>query len=90
MFIHLHGHSQYSALDGACKIDALVNKAMELGQNAIALTEHGNIASAFEFYHACQGKIKPILGCEFYFAADGVENKGTNTHLVLLCKDYEG
>jgi len=90
-FIHLHGHSEYSALDGSASIDEVVLTAKNNGQSAIALTEHGNVDSAFKFIkEATKQGIKPIIGAEMYFAANGIESKDHNTHIVLLCKNFQG
>ncbi len=67
MFVHLHTHSEYSLLNGACRVGDLVAKAKELGMPALALTDYGNIFGAVEFFTACDKKgVKPILGCEFF------------------------
>ncbi len=95
MFTHLHVHSEYSLLDGMCRISELPKKAKELGQSAIALTDHGVMYGAVDFFKACRAEgIKPIIGCEIYTSQDmynkqGREGNGTN-HLVLLCKNQEG
>ncbi len=95
-FVHLHLHSEYSLLDGACRIKQLVSYAKELGQAAVAITDHGCMYSAVEFYNeaVAQG-IKPIIGCEVYVAPrtrfdkiHGQDNKPY--HLVLLCKNNTG
>ncbi len=95
-FVHLHLHSEYSLLDGACRIKQLVSRAKELGQSAVAVTDHGNMYAAVEFYNeaVAQG-IKPIIGCEVYVAPrtrfdkiHGQDNKPY--HLVLLCKNNTG
>ena len=66
MFAHLHVHTEYSTLDGMCKIEELVLRVKELGQKAIAITDHGSMAGHYVFQELCrQHKIKPILGCEF-------------------------
>lgn len=95
-FVHLHVHSEYSLLDGACRIGQLVSKAKELGQTAIAITDHGNMYATIEFYNeALKQGIKPIIGCEVYVAprsrSDKV-NKLDNKpyHLILLCENNEG
>ena len=92
--IHLHVHSDYSALDGACSLDKLIDKAKHLGQSALALTEHGNVDSAFKFSTKCQAAgIKPIHGCEMYFAPLGIHVKDStnpNLHLTILCKNEKG
>ena len=95
-FIHLHVHSEYSLLDGACRFDPLFKKLQSLGMNAIALTDHGNLFGAVDFYKKAKAAgIKPILGCEFYVApASRFERKSQEyaaaNHLVLLAKSYEG
>ncbi|HNW40889.1 MAG TPA: PHP domain-containing protein, partial [Opitutaceae bacterium] len=66
-FVHLHLHTDYSLLDGACKIDRLMARTAELGMKAVALTDHGNMFGAIEFYKAAKDKgIKPLIGCEMY------------------------
>ena len=68
-FVHLHLHTEYSLLDGACRIDRLFQRAKELGQEAVAITDHGVMYGAVEFYSALKEKgIKPIIGCEVYVA----------------------
>ena len=98
-FVHLHCHTQYSLLDGANKIDPLIERAKDLGQPAIAMTDHGNMFGAVEFYRkAVAAGIKPILGCEVYVAPgsryerQGIDrgNKEYNHHLILLAMDNEG
>lgn len=95
-FVHLHVHSEYSLLDGCCRIDGLICAAKELGQNAVALTDHGVMYGAVEFYKkAKQAGIKPIIGCEVYVAARSMTDKekfydSEYTHLVLLCKNLTG
>ena len=70
-FVHLHNHSDYSLLDGAMKIRAMVGKALACGQPALALTDHGNLFGAIEFYLECRAAgIKPIVGMEAYVAPD--------------------
>lgn len=94
-FSHLHVHTQYSILDGACNINKLLDKAIELEQPAIAITDHGNMFGVLEFHNACKKKgIKPILGCEMYvspqsrFIKDGKNFSGH--HLILLAKNERG
>jgi DNA polymerase III subunit alpha len=95
-FTHLHVHSHFSLLDGLPKIDQLLDHAKELGMNSIALTDHGNMYGAVEFYKKAKERdIKPILGAEIYLAFEGMEQKrpkvdDTIYHLVLLAKDQEG
>ena len=68
-FVHLHLHSQYSLLDGACKIDELLQVARDYRMPAVAITDHGNLFGAIEFYtKAIQAGVKPIIGCEMYLA----------------------
>ena len=70
-FVHLHVHTQYSLLDGACRINQLVDKAVSLGQTALAVTDHGVMYGAIEFYKACAERgVKAIIGCEVYVSAD--------------------
>jgi DNA polymerase-3 subunit alpha len=68
-FVHLHVHSDYSLLDGACRIDRLMDRAVALGMKALALTDHGNLFGAIDFYTTAKARgIKPIVGCELYLA----------------------
>ena len=91
-FIHLHTHSHYSLLDGLAKIDDLINRAKELGMKALALTDHGNLYGAVEFYKkAVKAEIKPILGVETYVAYRSRFEKQTRVddkyfHLILLAE----
>jgi DNA polymerase-3 subunit alpha len=92
-FVHLHVHTEYSLLDGACRVPDLVDRAKELGMPALALTDHGNLFGAIEFYKACKkAGIKPIVGCEVYVAPDRLEkkNRENTTHMVLLAKNEAG
>ena len=95
-FVHLHVHSEYSLLDGACRIGGMMDRVKELGQEAIALTDHGVMYGCIDFYKAAKAAgIKPIIGCEVYVAprtmADRVYKVDDNNyHLVLLCKDRTG
>ncbi|MBP5744374.1 MAG: DNA polymerase III subunit alpha, partial [Oscillospiraceae bacterium] len=95
-FVHLHVHTEYSLLDGFCRIDQIAKKAKSMGQNAIAVTDHGVMYGAVAFYRACQKEgIKPIIGCEVYVAPRSRFDKehGTDnnySHLILLCKDEIG
>ena len=95
-FVHLHVHTEYSLLDGACRIEGLVRRVKELGQTAVAITDHGVMYGAVAFYKACCAEgIKPIIGCEVYVAPrsrfdkeHGIDSE--YTHLILLCKNEEG
>ena len=70
MFTHLHVHTEYSLLDGMCRIDPLLARAKELGMSSLAITDHGVLYGAIQFYQAAkEAGIKPILGCETYIAA---------------------
>ena len=97
-FVHLHVHSDYSLLDGACRIDRLMDRATELGMKALALTDHGNLFGAIEFYNQAKAKgIKPLVGCELYLAAGsrlerlGRSDEGKSIfHLGLLARDLTG
>ena len=94
-FVHLHVHTEYSLLDGLSKIKKLVNTVKEMGMNSVAITDHGNMYGAVEFYKACQkAEIKPIIGCEIYMTQGSrhdksPQNKKVN-HLVLLAKNNQG
>ena len=88
-FTHLHTHSHYSLLDGLAKIDGLISRTKELGMDSIALTDHGNLYGAIEFYQKAKAAgIKPILGVEAYVASDDPQNK--YFHLILLAKNETG
>ena len=95
-FVHLHVHSEYSLLDGACRIRGLVRHIKEMGQTAVALTDHGVMYGCVDFYNECvENGIKPIIGCEVYVAPHTRFDKSTKSdmrphHLILLCKDNEG
>ncbi len=95
-FVHLHVHSEYSLLDGACRIEALVEQAKQLGQTAVAVTDHGNLYGAIAFYDAAKAAgIRPVIGCEVYVAQRTRFDKepqldGKSYHLVLLCENNEG
>ena len=94
-FVHLHVHTEYSLLDGACRIDKLVKRAAELGQKAVAITDHGVMYGVMDFYKAAKkAGVKPIIGCEVYVAEksrfDMGPSAGESYHLVLLCKDMTG
>ncbi|WP_052361283.1 DNA polymerase III subunit alpha, partial [Geminisphaera colitermitum] len=97
-FIHLHVHTDYSLLDGSCRVDRLMSRAKELGQTAIALTDHGNMFGAISFYNeAKKAGIKPLIGCEFYIAPGSrLEKTGKSEdgksyyHLGVLARNLEG
>ncbi len=92
-FVHLHNHSQYSLLDGACKLDHLVRRASEMDMPAIALTDHGNMFGAVHFYEkAHKAGVKPIIGCEAYVAEGSHTDRTRKTsyHLVLLAENEVG
>ena len=94
-FTHLHLHTEYSLLDGACRIDRLFDRIKELGQNAVAITDHGVMYGCVAFYDAAKAAgIKPIIGCEVYVATrtrfDKVNRIDGNHHLILLCKNETG
>jgi DNA polymerase-3 subunit alpha len=97
-FVHLHVHSEYSLLDGAAQLEKLVDKAKELKFPAIALTDHGNLFGAIDFYNAAQkAGVKPILGCELYVAPGGRKDRGSQdggyegaNHLTVLVRNRTG
>ena len=95
-FVHLHLHTEYSLLDGACRIKDVVARAKALGQRALAITDHGVMYGAVDFYKACkENDIKPIIGCEVYVASRTRFDKEPNidnkyNHLILLAKNNEG
>lgn len=95
-FVHLHVHTHYSLLDGLSKIDDLVSRAQELGFDSLAITDHGNLYGAIEFYKKClKNNLKPIIGVEAYLAPRRIEDKvpkidSRSYHLILLAKNYQG
>ena len=95
-FVHLHVHTEYSLLDGACRIGKLVKRAAELGQNAVAITDHGVMYGVIDFYRAAKAAgVKPIIGCEVYVAPRSMTDRvhgidGEAQHLVLLCENETG
>src|SRR3989344_651326 len=95
-FTHLHVHSHYSLLDGLAKIDELIRRAQELGMDSLALTDHGNLYGAIEFYQkAKKAGIKPIIGVEMYIASGSMRDKRPGIddkryHLTVLARNYEG
>lgn len=95
-FVHLHVHTEYSLLDGACRIKGLVSRVKQLGQKAVAITDHGVMYGCIDFYNECRANgIKPIIGCEVYVAPRTRFDKQTREdlqpyHLVLLCRNNIG
>ncbi|MDE7262593.1 MAG: DNA polymerase III subunit alpha [Oscillospiraceae bacterium] len=97
-FVHLHVHTEYSLLDGFCKINGLAKRIKELGQTAVAVTDHGVMYGAIDFYRACKAEgVKPIIGCEVYVTPPGRSRfdrvhdlDAESRHLVLLCRNEEG
>ena len=95
-FVHLHLHTEYSLLDGAAKISSIADKAISDGQSAVAITDHGVMYGAVEFYKACKkNDIKAIIGCEVYVATRSRFDKeyqrdSEYNHLILLVKNEKG
>lgn len=95
-FVHLHLHTEYSLLDGACRIGRLMDRVKELGQTAVAITDHGVMYGVIDFYKAAKAAgVKPIIGCEVYVAPRTMADKvhgvdRENAHLVLLCENETG
>lgn len=95
-FVHLHNHSEYSLLDGACRVKDMVKRAVELDMPALAITDHGVLYGVIEFYREAKKQgLKPIIGCEVYVAPRSrldreVRVDGDPYHLVLLCKNEQG
>ncbi len=95
-FVHLHVHTEYSLLDGACRISGMMDRVKELGQNAIAITDHGVMYGCIDFYKAAKAAgVKPIIGCEVYVTRRRMEDRvhGIDNdpyHLVLLCENRKG
>ncbi len=94
-FVHLHVHTQYSLLDGACRVKELIQKAADCKMPALGMTDHGNMFGAIDFYQtAVKLGVKPIIGCEAYLApghrSDKSPGKGGASHLVLFCRDETG
>ena len=97
-FVHLHLHSEYSLLDGACRISEIPKRAKECGHSAVALTDHGVMYGAVSFFSACKAEgIKAIIGCEVYVASGSrfdktayADGNGKYNHLVLFCKNDVG
>ncbi|HEY4301818.1 MAG TPA: PHP domain-containing protein, partial [Candidatus Didemnitutus sp.] len=97
-FVHLHVHSDYSLLDGACRIDRLINRVTELGQKSVALTDHGVLFGAIDFYNAAKAQgVKPLIGCEVYLTETSrlektarIEGEKNIFHLGLLARNAQG
>jgi len=97
-FVHLHVHSDYSLLDGACRIDRLINRVAELGQTSVALTDHGVLFGAIDFFNTARARgIKPLVGCEIYLVEGSrlektarVEGEKSRYHMGLLAKNAKG
>ena len=95
-FVHLHVHSEFSLLDGACRIDKAAERVKELGQSALAITDHGVMYGVVAFYKACKAAgIHPIIGCEVYVAPRSLHDKehgidNQYSHLILLCRNETG
>ncbi|MGH9736722.1 MAG: DNA polymerase III subunit alpha [Candidatus Acidiferrales bacterium] len=94
-FVHLHLHTDYSLLDGACELGELTAEAARRGMPAVAVTDHGNLFAAANFFHKANTHgVKPVIGCEVYVAPDNHKNRGSDAersnHLVLLCENDEG
>src|SRR6201993_939752 len=93
-FVHLHCHTDYSLLNGACEIKQLMNIVSEQKMPAVAMTDHGNLFGAVEFYNAAKEKgVQPVIGCEVYVSQQGHKTRSDTdryNHLVLLCENQEG
>ncbi len=95
-FVHLHLHTEYSLLDGACRINELIDTAVSQGAASVAITDHGSMYGVVDFYKAAKAKgIHPIIGCEVYVSPRKHTDKihefdSENRHLVLLCKNNTG
>src|SRR5579862_8659335 len=93
-FVHLHCHTDYSLLDGACEIGQLMDTVVEQKMPAVAMTDHGNLFGAVQFYNTAKSKgIHPVIGCEVYVSQQGLKTRSDTdryNHLVLLCETQEG
>ncbi|MCG9894640.1 MAG: PHP domain-containing protein, partial [Fimbriimonadaceae bacterium] len=95
-FCHLHNHTEYSLLDGATRIKPMVKRAKEMGMEALAITDHGVMFGAVEFYYECRAQgIKPLVGMEAYIAPGGIKSRGRGEekdsfHQLLLARNAEG
>ena len=93
-FVHLHNHTDYSLLDGACEIDQLMEVVAQQKMPAVAMTDHGNLFGAVSFYNAAKAQgIHPVIGCEMYVSQQGHKTRSDSdryNHLILLCENQEG
>src|SRR6266567_999398 len=93
-FVHLHCHTDYSLLDGACDIDQLMKISVEQKMPAVAMTDHGNLFGAVKFYNSAKAAgIHPVIGCEVYVSQQGHKTRSDSdryNHLVLLCENQDG
>ncbi len=93
-FVHLHCHTDYSLLDGACDIDQLMKIMVEQKMPAVAMTDHGNLFGAVKFYNAAKAHgVHPVIGCEVYVSQQGHKTRSDTdryNHLVLLCENQDG
>ncbi|MGH9721209.1 MAG: PHP domain-containing protein, partial [Bryobacteraceae bacterium] len=93
-FVHLHCHTDYSLLDGACEIGQLMEIVAAQKMPAVAMTDHGNLFGAVQFYNSAKAKgIQPVIGCEVYVSQQGHKTRSESdryNHLVLLCENQEG
>src|SRR4051812_45808120 len=93
-FVHLHCHTDYSLLDGACEISKLMDLVVEQKMPAVAMTDHGNLFGAVQFYNTAKAKgVHPVIGCEVYVSQKGHKTRSDNdryNHLVLLCENQDG
>ena len=95
MFTHLHVHSEYSLLDGLCRIPQVIAKAKELGMTSLAITDHGSMHGVIDFYTAAkEAGVKPIIGCETYVAETNRQSRNASDknlyHLILLARNHQG
>ena len=93
-FVHLHCHTDYSLLDGACEIGQLMDLVVEQKMPSVAMTDHGNLFGAVEFYNKAKEKgVHPVIGCEVYVSQQGLASRSDTdryNHLVLLCENQDG
>src|SRR5947208_15111733 len=90
-FVHLHVHSEYSILDGACRVPDLVARAAELEMPSVGLTDHGSMAGAVQPWQATRGTgVKPVIGCELYVSANRQAHEEGHAHLTLLAAGHAG